>query len=114
MIRIAHPTPSPGRVKEFGVEFVDGTAIVDELHPERELALVQHGFAVITEVNAVPLEDLTVPELRQIAEHQGIELPSKALKQDIIATLDGHPSIADGTVAQVDTNTTAVVEDTED
>ncbi|MFF3029143.1 hypothetical protein [Microbacterium sp. NPDC057944] len=46
MIRITHPRPQAGRQTSFGVEFVDGVATVDELHPERELALLQHGFAV--------------------------------------------------------------------
>lgn len=46
MIRITHPRPQLGRQSALGVEFVDGVATVTELHPERERALLQHGFTV--------------------------------------------------------------------
>lgn len=46
MIRITHPRPQQGRQSAFGVDFIDGTATVEVLHPERELALIQHGFTV--------------------------------------------------------------------
>lgn len=46
MIRITHPRPERGRQHALGVEFIDGVATVNELHPERELALVQHGHTV--------------------------------------------------------------------
>lgn len=43
---IKHPRPDQGRQKAFGVEFVDGIATVESLHPERALALTQHGFTI--------------------------------------------------------------------
>lgn len=46
---IKHPRPALGRQNAFGVEFVDGVARVDSLHPERELALIQHGFTIEAE-----------------------------------------------------------------
>lgn len=46
---IKHPRPALGRQKAFGVEFVDGVAHVDSLHPERERALTLHGFAIEAE-----------------------------------------------------------------
>lgn len=46
-IRIIHPRPAAGRQSAFQVDFVDGVAEVEALHPERELALKQHGFTLI-------------------------------------------------------------------
>mgnify|MGYP001553901316 CR=1 FL=1 len=46
MLRITHPRPQLGRQKDLGIDFIDGVATVDELHPERELALDQHGFTI--------------------------------------------------------------------
>lgn len=46
MLHITHPRPQPGRQVFAGVEFIDGAATVDELHPERALALTQHGFTI--------------------------------------------------------------------
>lgn len=45
-MRIFHPRPQIGRQKFIGVDFHGGIAEVDELHPERRLALEQHGFAI--------------------------------------------------------------------
>lgn len=46
---IRHPRPELGRVTFLGVEFIDGTATVKNLHPEREAALLQHGCVIIDE-----------------------------------------------------------------
>lgn len=46
MITIRHPRPEAGRQVFIGVDFVDGVATVDSLHPERERALIQHGFTI--------------------------------------------------------------------
>lgn len=48
MLRITHPHPEEGRQVAFGVEFVDGVATVESLHPERALALTQHGHTIVT------------------------------------------------------------------
>lgn len=88
MLLITHPRPQQGRQKAFGVEFVDGVARVDSLHPERELALRQHGYEIAEEITGVRLEDLTVPELRDVAEVEGVDLPAKAKKRDIIAAIN--------------------------
>lgn len=93
MIRITHPRPQAGRVRFLGVEFIDGVAEVDELHPEREQALVQHGHKIETHLVGVRLEDLSVPELRDVAEVEGIHLPKKARKAEIIAILEQAPGI---------------------
>ncbi len=45
-MRITHPRPQDGRQTHFDVEFIDGVATVESLHPERELALLQHGFTI--------------------------------------------------------------------
>jgi len=98
-MRINHPRPQLGRQRDLGLEFVDGVAIVDSLHPERELALRQHGYTITAdpEVEApfqaalgeeiIDLTSLTVPELREIAEQEGIELPAKALKAELVEIL---------------------------
>lgn len=98
-MRITHPRPQLGRQQALGVEFRDGVATVESLHPERELALRQHGFTVEAdpEVDApfqealgepiIDLTSLTVPQLRDIAETEGIDLPTKARKDEIVEIL---------------------------
>ena len=58
------------------------------LHPERELALKQHGFTVAEVIEGTRLEDMTVAELRDIAAVEGIDLPTKGKKADIIAAIN--------------------------
>lgn len=54
-MRVHHPRPALGRQKFIGVEFRDGIADLPEpVHPELELALLQHGFTIE--------KDLVVPE----------------------------------------------------
>ncbi|QPZ39704.1 hypothetical protein [Paramicrobacterium chengjingii] len=48
MYKITHPRPQAGRQTEFGVNFTDGVAFVDDLHPERLWAFKQHRFDVAT------------------------------------------------------------------
>jgi len=98
-MRIIHPRPALGRQRALGVEFTDGVATVESLHPERELALLQHGYTIEAdpEVEApyhaglgeaiVDLTSLTVPQLREIAEADGVDLPVKARKAEIIEIL---------------------------
>lgn len=45
-MRILHPRPTVGRQRFIGVEFRDGVAEVESLHPERRLALLQHGYQI--------------------------------------------------------------------
>jgi hypothetical protein len=92
-IRITHPRPVAGRQTAFQVDFVDGWAEVESLHPERELALTQHGFIVAEVIEGTPLEALTKQELRDIAKDAGIELPAKATKPEIIAAINASPNI---------------------
>lgn len=98
-MRITHPTPQPGRQHALGVDFRDGVATVDSLHPERELALRQHGFTIEADLDVeapfqealgepiIDLTALTIPQLRDIAETEGVDLPAKALKAEIIEIL---------------------------
>lgn len=46
MIRLLHPRPAHGRQKFVGIEFRDGVAEVEQLHPEVEASLFQHGFTI--------------------------------------------------------------------
>jgi len=111
-VRIFHPRPEVGRQKFIGVEFRGGVAVVEELHPERRLALEQHGFRIedtLAESAHAPLADLTVGELREIADFEGVEVPKGAKKSDIIAalkrskhvkiTIDGEPNDVPADVA---------------
>lgn len=97
MIRITHPHPKPGRVRFLGVEFIDGTAEVAELHPDREQALLQHGHTIETHLVGTRLEDLSMRELREIAEFEGIDVPKRAKKAEIIALIEQapHPILTD-------------------
>lgn len=37
------------------------------------------------------LEDLTVPQLRELAEQEGVDIPAKAKKAEIIDAINGEP-----------------------
>ncbi|PWC05405.1 hypothetical protein [Agromyces badenianii] len=102
MIRIIHPRPELGRQSFLGVEFHDGTAEVDELHPEREQALLQHGFTLEKQLVGVPLEALSARELREAAELEGITVPAKARKAEIIALIEAAPLRTLTDVAEID------------
>lgn len=80
-----------------GIEFTDGTAEVDRLgsHARRFLALTGATFgdsaptddALTVETMQIGdrlLTECTVPELRALAETEGIELPAKATKPEIL------------------------------
>lgn len=85
---IRHPRPLPGRQAMFDVEFVDGVAHVASLHPEREIALRQHGCVI--EEPTDDLEALTAAGLRDLAARRGLALPVTARsKRAIIAHLTG-------------------------
>ena len=94
---IKHPRPDLGRQKAFGVEFIDGVARVDELHPERELALRQHGFTIEDEpiddvTEFVDLETMSKQELIDYADRVGVELPKRANREQIIWVLSSDPA----------------------
>lgn len=87
MLRITHPRPALGRQTALGVDFVDGIALLDvPLHPERDLALRVHGFTVeeVSE-DPEPFAGVTVPELRDLAKIEGLDLPKNAKRPQIIA-----------------------------
>jgi len=48
-VRIIHPHPAQGSQKFIGVDFVDGVAVAEALHPETVAALLQHGYTVEAE-----------------------------------------------------------------
>ncbi|MEJ6554033.1 hypothetical protein PQI51_03220 [Microbacterium esteraromaticum] len=92
-MRINHPAPQLGRQEFLGIEFVDGVARVDDLHPERARALAQHGATIFEEVEGVKLEELTKAELIDIAATENIDVPAKATKAEIITALHTAPEI---------------------
>ena len=91
MIRITHPRPQLGRQRALGVEFVDGTAEVTELHPERELALKQHGFSV-EGGDIIDLNVLSRRELLDIADTEGIDVPKRATRAELIDIISRAPA----------------------
>lgn len=101
-MKITHPRPEAGRQTFIGVEFRDGVAFVDELHPERRLALIQHGATIeeepILDAIVTPLADLTKAELQQLAAANDTTVPPKATKAAILDLLKAHdwPEIGDG------------------
>lgn len=113
-MRINHPRPELGRQKALGLEFVDGVAVVESLHPERELALRQHGYGIEADLEVeapfqealgepiIDLTSLTVPQLRDIAETEGVDLPTKARKPEIIDILSRTSAPIPGAVQNDD------------
>lgn len=103
-MRVIHPRPALGRQSDLGVDFIDGVAEVDSLHPERERALLQHGYTIEADLEVqapfqealgepiIDLTALTIPELRDIAETEGVDIPSKASKSEIIDILSRLPA----------------------
>jgi len=99
MIRIHTPEASVGTTKFLDVEFHDGVATVDDLHPVRELALMQHGYTIERELPVdgpedpiFDLHEATIPQLRDYAEKNDIEIPASArLKDDIVAVIAEAP-----------------------
>lgn len=95
-IRITHPRPELGRQHFIGVDFRDGIAEVEDLHPERELALRQHGFTVEREpVESVgtKLEDLTRKQLEDEAGKLGIDVSGAKNKGDVIALIEASEKV---------------------
>ena len=101
-MRIIHPHPAQGSQKFIGVDFVDGVAVAEALHPETVAALVQHGYKIEHELEAVTLESLTLAELRDVADTEGIDYPKSAGKQKLIALIDAAPVrfITDGGIVE--------------
>lgn len=85
MFHIHAPEPVVGRSVFLDVEFVDGVAEVDSLHPERARALMLHGYRVIRRVS---LDELNIFELRKLAGGLGVDVPARAKKPDLIAVLN--------------------------
>lgn len=106
MIRITHPRPEKGTQKDLGVVFMNGTALVEDLHPVREQALLQHGYGVEKdfevdadtayeggrEVPFVDLTTLTVPQLQELAAANGLDVPARARKGELIDAISRLPA----------------------
>ncbi len=102
-MRITHPRPQEGRQTDFGVEFTDGVAVVESLHPERELALRQHGFTIEADADVtepfqealgepiIDLEKLTRSELRAMLP-EGTDAPAKASHRELVDAVAALPA----------------------
>lgn len=84
MFHVHTPTPTRGRSKFLDVEFVDGVAHLDTLHPVRAQALTQHGYRVVRQFE---LDELNVFELRKMATGLGVDVPARAKKPELVAAL---------------------------
>ena len=96
MARIKHPQPQLGRITDRigGIEFVDGFAAVDlSDKPNLAAAYEMHGYTVVNE--GTPFFDLTVPELRELAVIEGIDIPKNAKKADIVSAFIAAGSESD-------------------
>jgi len=61
-MRILHPRPAEGRQTFIGVEFRNGAAELESLHPEVRASLVLHGFTIQDAPKAtVPTPKATTP-----------------------------------------------------
>ena len=102
-MRITHPRPQEGHQTDFDVEFTDGVAVVESLHPERELALRQHGFAIEPDADVtepfqealgepiIDLEKLTRSELRAMLP-EGTDVPAKASHRELVDVVAALPT----------------------
>ncbi|WP_100811782.1 Rho termination factor N-terminal domain-containing protein [Microbacterium sp. BR1] len=103
-MRIIHPRPALGRQSALGVDFRDGVAVVESLHPERELALIRHGYTIEPDLEVEaphqeaigePIIDLAVlsrAELRDIAEVEGLEVTTKMTRDQLIKAISSLPA----------------------
>jgi hypothetical protein len=96
-MRIQHPRFQPGRVTDLGIEFVDGFAEVEELHPERRQALLQHGFTID---ETADLEEQTVEQLRTELKGYGYEVKKSWRKPELIERIAQHLELNAVTDAQ--------------
>ncbi len=68
----------------------DGHLIAFEGEEMTDEEAAARGLAV-PEPEGPQLEDLTVAQLREIAEQEGVEVPAKAKKAEIIDAINGEP-----------------------
>lgn len=91
-IRILFLNTKPTGIRG-GIAFTDGVAVVESISPNVRTFLELSGATILEEPDAVDpalirgeklLTDCTVPELREIAAVEGITLPPKAKKDEIL------------------------------
>ncbi|MEW2459821.1 hypothetical protein [Microbacterium sp. K41] len=105
-MRITHPRPQLGRQRDLGLEFRDGVAIVEALHPERELALRLHGYTIEADPEVAepfqaavgePIIDLTKLTREQLRDllPDNVEAPAKTTHAelvDLVVALRAEPT----------------------
>lgn len=102
-MRIIHPRPELGRQTKFDVDFIDGVATVETLHPEREFAFRQHGFAIQADLGVeapfqedlgepiVDLTKLTKTQLRGMLPEDA-DISARASKTELIDAVSRQPA----------------------
>lgn len=98
-VRIYHPQFSDFMDRRSGIQFV-ATVLPDSGGREVASAVVDdpapflgRGFLLFPGEAVDALANLTVSELRALAVERGVELPSRAVKADIIALLEGGAAV---------------------
>lgn len=87
MAHITHPRPKAGQQNFIGIDFHDGFADVDNLHPEVRASLAQHGFTI----DETPeLREKTVAELRAELEDLGYDVKTSWKKAELVERIAQH------------------------
>lgn len=88
MIRLEAKNPRFTGVRA-GVRFRDGTAQVAVLTGEQRQAMRKFGITIVEAPPPAPnaLGELTVRELRRLADSRGVRLPKNPRKADIVTLL---------------------------
>lgn len=104
-VRITRPNPSKGAsIGVAGVPFTDGSAVIDTVtqRPVLEFAR-RHGYH-ITDASEAPADTgrapdgdpakWTVAQLRAYAKQHNLDVPSGAVKTDVLALVTAHQAEA--------------------
>lgn len=91
-MQVKAPRPVQGRARAFGLVFHDGYAHPDQLGDEQAAALRQHGYTIEDSPGFVDLTKLTKPELLDIAATEGVTVPPRATKAQLVDLLSRRPA----------------------
>ena len=106
-MRIIHPRPAAGRQKFIGIEFRDGVAEVESLHPEVEASLFQHGFTVEKS------EQIDAPKRKRGRQSPPAD-PEDPPAQNVAVIVNGHGYVLDAAATVGDLRDFAAIPDNYD
>jgi uncharacterized protein YcsI (UPF0317 family) len=97
MVTISLPARLAGDRVLAGIRFTGGTATVERLASSTRRYFEVVGATIADGDAAAPaqvdLQTLNVPDLRDIAETEGIDVPARARKADIIGALESARAV---------------------